>query len=62
MAGRYSAVKSATPFTERDVVVYRVKVFSSKGKGISAKVELRWSKILVIGKILKPNVVLLANV
>ena len=61
MARRYNAVRRATPFKEGDVVVYRVKFLSSKGKGISAKLELRWSKPMVITKFLKPNVVLLAN-
>jgi len=55
------AVRKATPFKEGDVVVYRVKVLSSKGNGISGKLELRWSKPTVIAKFLKPNVVLLAN-
>ena len=42
-------------------MVHRVKALSSKGKGISAKLELRCSKPMVIAKFLKPNVVQLAN-
>ena len=42
-------------------MVYQVKVLSSKGKGVSAKTELKWSKPMIIAKILKPNVVQLAN-
>ena len=62
VARRYNAMRKATLFKEGDVVVYRVKVLSSKGKGISAKLELMWSKPMVIVKFLKPNVVVLANV
>ena len=36
------------------------KVLSSKGKGISQKLELKWSVPLVIVRFLKPNVVQLA--
>jgi hypothetical protein len=38
-----------------DIVVYRVKVLSSKGEGLWAKLELKCSKLL------KPNVAQLAN-
>ena len=61
MARRYNAVRRATPFKVGDVVVHRVKVLSSKGKCVSAKLELRWSEPMVIAKFLKPNVVQLAN-
>jgi hypothetical protein len=60
VARKYNAVR-ATPFKEGGIVVYRVKVLSSKGKGVSAKLELRWSKPMVISKFLNPNVVLLGN-
>jgi hypothetical protein len=60
VARRYNAVRRATPFKVGDVV-YRVKVLSSKGKGVSAKLELRWSKPMVITRFLKSNVVQLAN-
>jgi acyl dehydratase len=42
VARRYDAVRKATPFKVGDVVAYRVKVLSSKGKGVSAKLELKW--------------------
>ena len=61
VARRYNAVRRATPFKVGDVVVYRVKVLSSKGKSVSAKLELRWSKPMVITRFLKSNVVQLAN-
>jgi hypothetical protein len=34
VARRYNAVRKTTPFKVRDVVVYRVKVLSSKGKKV----------------------------
>jgi hypothetical protein len=61
VARRYNAGRKATPFKVRDVVVCRVKVLSSKGKGVSAKLGLKWSKPMVITKFLKPNIVQLAN-
>jgi len=61
VACRYNAVRKTTPFKVGDVVVYRVKVLSSKGKGVPAKLELKWSKPIVIAKFFKPNVVLLAT-
>ena len=61
VAHRYNAGRKVTPFKVGDVVVYQVKVLSSKGKGVSAKLGLKWSKSMVIAKILKPNIVHLAN-
>jgi hypothetical protein len=40
--------------------VYRRHTLSSKVKGVSQKMELRWSKPVVIVRFLKPNVVELA--
>jgi hypothetical protein len=39
-----------------------VKVLSSRAKGVSAILEPKWSKPMVIAKFLKSNVVQLANV
>jgi len=61
LARRYNDVRRTTRFKVGDVVVHLVKVLSSTGKGISAKLELRWSKPMVIAKFLKTNVVQLAN-
>ena len=61
MARRYNAGEKATLFKVGDVVVYRVKVLSSKGKCMSAKLGFKWSKPVVIAKFLKPNIVQLAN-
>jgi hypothetical protein len=40
---------------------YRLKLKSDKANQTSAKLLLRWSEPLVVGKIVRPNVVLLAN-
>jgi hypothetical protein len=42
VARRYNAAKKATPFKVGDVVAYRMKVLSSKRKGVSAQLELNW--------------------
>jgi hypothetical protein len=41
-------------------LVCQMKTLSSKGKGMSQKLELKWSKPMVIVKFSKPNVVQLA--
>jgi hypothetical protein len=50
VARRYNAVRKTTQFKVGDVVVHRLKVISSKGKGVSAKLELKWSKSMVTAK------------
>jgi hypothetical protein len=42
-------------------IVYRMNLASSKAQNTSAKLLLRLSKPMVIAKIVRPNVVLLAN-
>jgi hypothetical protein len=61
VARRYNAVRKITPSKVGDIVVYQVKVLSSKGKGVSVKLELKWSKPMVIAKFFKSKVLLLAN-
>jgi hypothetical protein len=61
VARRHDAVRRGTPIRVGDIVVYRVKVLSSKGTGVSAKLDIKWYKQMVIAKFLKPNVVQLAN-
>jgi len=36
-------------------------VLSSKAQNISAKLALKWSKPVIVAKVVRPNVVLLAN-
>jgi hypothetical protein len=38
------------------MVVHKLMVLSFKGKGVQVKLELKWSKPIVIAKFLKPNV------
>lgn len=60
VARRYNTGHKPHSYRVGDTVLYRVNVVSSKAQNISAKLSLRWSKP-VAAKIVKPNVVLLAN-
>jgi len=44
-----------------DLVGYQLRLSSSKSLDTSAKLLLRWSVPVTIAKIVRPNVVLLAN-
>jgi hypothetical protein len=61
VAQRYDVNRKPHQFQVGDTVVYRTNLASSKSQNISAKLLLRWSKPTVIAKIVRPNVVLLAN-
>ena len=61
VARRYDVNRKPHQFQVGDTVVYRMNLASSKAQNISAKLLLRWSKPMVIAKIVRPNVVLLAN-
>ena len=61
LARRYIPERKPHSFRKGDTVVYRMNVASSKVRGISAKLLQRWSKPAIIAKIVRPNVVLLAN-
>jgi len=41
-----------------NTVLYRMRLVRSKANNISTKFLLRWSKPVVMGKIVRPNVVL----
>jgi hypothetical protein len=41
--------------------MYKMRLVSSKANNVTAKLLLRWSKPVVIAKIIRPSVVLLAN-
>jgi hypothetical protein len=60
VAKRYNVGRKESLYKVGDTVVCQVKSLGSKGKGISQKWELKWSKPMVIIKFLKPNVVQLA--
>ena len=61
VAKRYDARRRPYSYKVGDLVVYRLHVISSKPRNISAKLSLKWSKPLVVAKMLRPSVVLLAN-
>jgi hypothetical protein len=61
VARRYDANLKLHKYQVGDTVVFRLKVASSKTQNISAKLLMRWSKPVVIAKIVGPNTVLLAN-
>ena len=43
------------------MVVYRLHLASSKAQNITAKLLLRWSRPVVIAKMIRPNIALLEN-
>jgi hypothetical protein len=61
VARRYDVTRKPHQFQIGDTVVYRLNLASLKAQNISAKLLLRWSKPMVIAKIMRPNVVLLTN-
>jgi hypothetical protein len=61
VASRYNAGRRAHSYQIGDMVVYRLNLVSSKARNILAKLSLKWSQPVVVAKILRPNVVLLAN-
>jgi len=60
VARRFNVGRQEGKFKVGDTVVYQRNVLSTKGKGVSQKLELKWSKPVVIVKVLGPNTVLLA--
>jgi hypothetical protein len=61
VARRYNARRDPHSYRVGDMVVYRMNLAISKAQVISAKLLLRWSKPVVVVKIVRPNVDLLAN-
>jgi hypothetical protein len=61
VARRYNVSRRAHSNQIGDMVVYLLNVISSKARNISAKLSLKWSQPMVVAKILRPNVALLAN-
>jgi hypothetical protein len=58
---RYDAGRSPSPYKVGDTVIFRTRLISSKPKDVSAKLLLRWSRPVVIAKVIRENVVLLAD-
>ena len=61
VARRYNASRRPHQYRVGDTVVFRIHAVSSKARNITAKLLLRWSKPVVVAKIVGPNTVLLAN-
>jgi hypothetical protein len=61
VAKRYDANRKPHQYQVDDLVMYRLNLTSSKAQNISAKLLLKWPKLVVIAKVVRPNVVLLAN-
>jgi hypothetical protein len=61
VAHKYNRDRKPHRYGVGDVVRYRLRVVSSKARYVSAKLLLRWSDPMVITKIVRPNVVLLAK-
>jgi hypothetical protein len=58
---KYDRNRKTHQYQVGDTVVYCLNLASSKAQNISAKLLLRWSKLMVVAKIVRPNVVPLAN-
>lgn len=61
VSARYNVGRSPDPYKFGDTVVFRMRLASSKPNTVSAKLLLRWSKPVAIAKVVRPNVVLLAD-
>jgi hypothetical protein len=61
VARRYNRDRKPHQYQVGDTVMYRLNLVSSKGRNISAKLPLRWSRPVVVARIVRPNVVLLAD-
>ena len=57
VAKRFNVGRKEAQYKVGDTVLCQRKVLSSKGKGISQKLELKWSVPMVIVRFLEPNVV-----
>jgi hypothetical protein len=61
VAKRHDVGRKPNGYHVGDTVMYKMRLSSSKANNVTAKLLLRWSKPVVIAKIIKPNIVLLAN-
>jgi len=61
VAQRFNKGRKPHCYSVGNLVRYRLRLSSSKGQNISAKLLLRWSVPVTVAKIVRPNVVLLAN-
>jgi len=61
VAHRYNSKREPHQYKVGDTALYRLNLVSSKAQKVSAKLLLKWSRPTTIAKIVRPNVVLLAN-
>jgi hypothetical protein len=61
VANRFNRGRQEAHYKVGDLVPCQRKVLNSKGKGISQKLELRWSVPMKVDRFLKPTVVQLAS-
>jgi hypothetical protein len=61
VAQKYNRHRKPHRYGVGDMVRYRLRLASSKARDVSAELLMRWSDPMVITKIIRPNVVLLAN-
>ena len=61
MAQNFNADRKPHQYKVGDLVRYQLKLSSSKAQQISDKLLLRWSVPVIIARIVRPKVVLLAN-
>jgi hypothetical protein len=61
VAKRYNENRKPHNFAVGDTVVHRLVTISSKANNISEKLALKWSKPVVIARVVRPNVFLVAN-
>jgi hypothetical protein len=60
VARRYDSNRKPHQYNVGDTVMYHLNLVSYKAHNISAKLLLRWSKSVIVARIVRPNV-LLAN-
>jgi hypothetical protein len=61
VAKRYDGCRKPHEYRAGDTFMYKMMMFSSKANNVTAKLLLRWSKPVVIAKVIRPSVVLLAS-
>jgi hypothetical protein len=61
VAKRYDSCRKPHEYRVGDIVMYKMRLSSSKAKNVTAKLLLRWSKPVVIPKVVRPSVVLLGS-
>ena len=61
VAKRYNVDCKSRKYQVGDTLLCRMRMASSKANNISAKFLLKWSKPVVIAKIVWPDMVVLAN-